>query len=78
MSVKRSVIRYDDTGHPLQRYASIKEAQAEYACTHISSVCRGRRMHDKGYVWRYEFPMPGDHLPPKRRKKTKPKETPFL
>ena len=69
MSLKRSVIRYDDMGHPLQRYASIKEAQEEYECTHISEVCRGRRLHEKGYCWKYEFPTEEDLLPPKPRKK---------
>ena len=54
MSEKRSVLQYDDYGNLLSRYGSIQEAQNEYHCTHISSVCRGKRQHDKGYVWRYE------------------------
>ena len=53
MSEKRSVFRYDEHGNLLSRYSSIKEAQALYHCTHISSVCRGQRNKDGGFIWRY-------------------------
>ena len=58
MSEKRSVFRYDEHGNLLSRYSSIKEAQALYHCTHISSVCRGKRRQDKGFGWRYEHEVP--------------------
>ena len=67
MSEKRSVIQYDDFGNELNRYKSIKEAQEVYNCTHISSVCRGKRMHDKGYVWKYEHEL--EPRPYRRRRK---------
>ena len=54
MSERRSVIRYDDYGNALSRHNSIQEAQELFNCTHISSVCSGKRKPDKGYVWRYE------------------------
>ena len=67
MSEKRRVIQYDDYGNELNRYGSIDEAQKIYNCTHISSVCRGKRLHDKGYVWRYEYEY--EELPPRFRRR---------
>ena len=53
MSLKVGVIQYDRSGKELCRYASIREAQKIYGITHISSVCRGRRNMDGGFIWRY-------------------------
>ena len=64
MGNTRSVIQYDSLGNMLQRYDSIKEAQELYNCTHISTVCRGRRAQEKGYYWEYEYPREEDFLPP--------------
>ena len=66
MSVCRPVIQYDDAGNELGRFNSIQEAQELFSCTHISSVCSGRRLHEKGYVWRYATPDP-----PRRYRKRK-------
>ncbi len=59
---------YDDHGNMIDRFDSIREAQDLYQCSHISSVCRGRRNRDGGYVWRYEIPKDADFLPPKPRR----------
>lgn len=67
MSEKRSVIQYDDCGNMLSRFNSIQEAQEIFNCTHISSVCRGKRQHDKGYVWRYEHEF--DYARPRMRRR---------
>ena len=71
MSEKRSVIRYDDYGNALSRHNSIREAQEIFDCTHISSVCSGKRKHDKGYVWRYEheYERPFRRMRGRRRKR---------
>ena len=73
MGITRSVIQYDLSGNRLDRYDSIKEAQELYNCTHISSVCRGRRKQEKGYFWEYEYPKADDFFPPgvhlKKKKK---------
>ena len=77
MSTQRSVICYDDHNNEIGRYPSIKEAQSIYHCTHISTVCRGRRMKDKGFYWKYEHPKAEDFLPPKPRKPRKQNEPPY-
>ena len=71
MSERRSVIRFDDNGNALSRHNSIQEAQEIFRCTHISSVCSGKRKHDKGYVWRYEHEVerPLRHYCRRRRKR---------
>ena len=48
------VKQYDLNGNYIRTWPSIKEAQAEYHITHISSVCRGHRRTDGGYVWKYQ------------------------
>lgn len=51
--VKRKVIQYSLKYEPLRTFDSIKEAQAEYHISHISSVCRHKRRQDGGFIWRY-------------------------
>lgn len=52
--MKRKVVQYTRDGYrPLRLFNSIREAEHEYNITHISSVCRGKRRTDGGYVWRY-------------------------
>ena len=53
MSDRKEVIQYDDNGRFIRRFGSIQEAQREYGITHISQVCRGKRKHDGGYIWKY-------------------------
>ncbi|MBQ1317748.1 MAG: hypothetical protein IIY46_09790 [Lachnospiraceae bacterium] len=53
MSRNVGVIQYDLSGRELCRYASVREAQLIYGITHISSVCRGQRNKDGGFIWRY-------------------------
>ena len=53
MAVRRRIAQYDQKGNLLGVYDSIREAEQLYSCTHISSVCRGERSQEKGYVWRY-------------------------
>ncbi len=60
---KRRIIQYDRiTNEPIRVYDSIREAQEEHHCTHISCVCAGFRASDGGYIWGYE-----DGGPPHRR-----------
>jgi len=51
---KKRIIQYTKDGEELRRFDSICDAQAAYHITHISSVCRGRRKSDGGFIWRYE------------------------
>ncbi len=53
MSRNVGVIQCDLSGRVLCRYASVREAQLIYGITHISSVCRGQRNKDGGFIWRY-------------------------
>lgn len=59
MSKARRIIQYTMAGEEVGFYGSIKEAQAAYGITHISSVCRKKRVTDGGYRWGYE----GEGLP---------------
>lgn len=59
MSKARKVTQYTMEGEALRSYGSIKEAQAVYGITHISSVCRKKRVTDGGYRWGYT----GEGLP---------------
>ena len=51
--MKRKVVQYTKDERPLRLFNSIREAEAEYHITHISSVCRGKRRSDGGFIWRY-------------------------
>ena len=53
MSRNVGVIQYDLSGRELCRYASVRGAQLISGITHISSVCRGQRNKDGGFIWRY-------------------------
>ncbi len=56
---KRKIVQYTKENVPVRTYDSIREAEAEHHITHISSVCRHKRLTDGGFVWRYaEFPDP--------------------
>ena len=68
MSDPRKVLQYDLDGNLVGVYSSIREAERKYRCTHISSVCRGERNFEKGFVWRYA-PDPPEKAPSRQRKK---------
>ena len=53
MSEKKQVLQYDENGAFIRKYDSIQEAQNYLGITHISSVCRGKRRMDGGYIWKY-------------------------
>ena len=61
MSKPRPVIQYDIEGRKLRTFGSIKEAQGKYGITHISSVCRGKRKQDGGYIWKYVTTQENKH-----------------
>lgn len=51
---RRAVVQYSLDGEKLNAYSSIREArEACRKATHISSVCRGYRKTDAGYIWKY-------------------------
>ncbi len=50
---KRKVIQYSLDMEPIREFSSIREAEAMYHITHISSVCRQKRRADGGFIWRY-------------------------
>lgn len=50
---KRKVLQCTREGQPIKLYGSIREAEREHRISHISSVCRGKRRSDGGYIWRY-------------------------
>lgn len=54
--VERSVVQYTKEMKKLREWNSIHEAQEQYNISHISSVCRGERLSDGGFVWRYAAP----------------------
>ena len=54
MSRSRKVVQYTMEGDRIRTYDSIREAQAYTGVTHISSVCRNRRLSDGGFRWSYE------------------------
>jgi len=54
MSKARRVIQYTMAGEEIRTYGSIREAQALTGVTHISSVCRRKRVSDGGSRWGYE------------------------
>ena len=58
MNKPRKVVRYDEAGNALERFDSIREAQEKYGCTHISLICRGRRLKEHGLYWGYEGEEP--------------------
>ena len=51
---EKRVIQYTQNMEEIQRYRTIREPQAIYNITHISSVCRRERKTDGGFIWRYE------------------------
>ena len=51
---EKRVIQYTQNMEEIQRYKTIREPQAIYNITHISSVCRRERKTDGGFIWRYE------------------------
>ena len=66
MSMPRRVVQYTTGGEKLRTFESIKEAQNYLGITHISSVCRKRRITDGGYRWFYAEEEPGKTEPPKK------------
>ena len=60
MSKARKVIQYTMDGEEIRSYGSIREAQEYMGVTHISSVCRRKRVSDGGSRWGYE----GEELRP--------------
>ncbi len=52
----KSVLQYDMDMNLLKNFNSIKEASIETDCSkaRIVDVCKGRRNHTKGFIWRYE------------------------
>ena len=63
MSKPRKVIQYTMDGEEIRSYDSIREAQENTGVTHISSVCRRKRVSDGGSRWGYE----GGGAPPAQR-----------
>ena len=51
---EKRVIQYTNNMEEIRRYKTIREPQAIYNITHISSVCRRERKTDGGFIWRYE------------------------
>ncbi len=66
---ERSVVQYTRDMKKVREWDSIHEAQAEYNISHISSVCRGERKSDGGFVWRYASPPPENVRVRKHKKK---------
>jgi len=59
---KRSVIQYTEQMELVARFPSVREAQEKYHITHVSGVCRGQRLTDGGYVWRYADEVEGREM----------------
>ena len=57
---ERSVVQYTKSMEKVREWSSIHEAQEAYNISHISSVCRGERRSDGGFVWRYAALPPED------------------
>jgi hypothetical protein len=51
---KRVVIQLDKKGQFIREFSSIKEAQNTLGIANISNVCRGRKLHTKGYYFKYK------------------------
>lgn len=75
---KRGVTQYSKAMVSMGHFESIREAQASYGITHISSVCQRKRRTDGGYIWRYDDDRHPDEFskevwerlcPPKERKR---------
>ncbi len=53
---KTNVVMLSDNGEIIKRFNSITEAYNYFGLSYrgsISEVCKGKRKHFKGYVWRY-------------------------
>ena len=52
----RAVIQMNMMGEKLNKFNSIKDAMKITGChkSKIVEVCKGRRIHTKGYKWKYE------------------------
>ena len=59
MANLRRVVQYSMEGKPLRVFSCIREAERAVGVTHVSSVCRRKRISDGGFRWSYE----GEDLP---------------
>ena len=50
---RRRIVQLDLDGNFIREWDCIADAQATYNTAHISAVCRGKRHHDKGFIWKY-------------------------
>lgn len=52
----KKVIQYDLEGKFIKEWNSIKEAQEQLRCSHISMCCRGYKQYRTagGYIWKYK------------------------
>ena len=54
----KPVLQYTLDGEFVREWESAKQAEKEggFSNSHIISVCKGKRPHHKGYIWRYKNP----------------------
>lgn len=55
---RRIVLQYDLDGNFIKEWSSATEAGKvlNFDPGHIPDVCRGKRNHDHGFVWKYKYP----------------------
>lgn len=66
---RRRIVQLDLDGNFIREWDCIADAQTTYNTAHISAVCRGKRHHDKGFIWKYTEDYYGIKPEKKTRKK---------